>query len=283
MQKKDDVRFISAVEKGLNILDIKEKINNKDYAKALISDWENVLKKNKFQKNRDLLIKNAKGFNVNYFDLAHKYGEEFVFNPERQDVRLFQKMYASYNLASKIPFDTSNNGFFDTQTSLGYIGLSKIFYTYRFLENFVDYFLILENKQLNKRDFNTIRKKELKDKHYALYNFFNSLDRHPELTQMFQIVKDKRNSNGENIFSYIDKKQGQIEHSSKRKAYIIDILWLVNDLRNLFVHSQFSASSGSGDPLVTFIFTTHLSDVILKRANEFFKNEVLIKKYGYKF
>lgn len=282
-----DKNFVSAVEKSLNILGVDEKINNKDYAIALINDWENVLKQNKFKKDKETFLRLGKEPNANYFDLAHKYCEEFSFDPNREDIRLFQKLYASYNLALNIPFDASNKNIFDTQTSLGYIGLSRIFYTYRFLENFVDYLILVDGSKFDRRENSLIKKDDFKHKHIGIYNFLHNLDRHHELPQLFNLVKQYKNQNGETILSYIDKKNSNKKkgyyHSNPKIGHIVNVSWLLGDIRNLFVHSKFSASSGSGNPLVTFIFMTQLSDIILKKANEYFRNEVLTKKYGYRF
>jgi len=274
--------LIKDIEKSLDIISYKSIINNDLLAESLVKGWDKVLRQNIYPRNKEFLISKASIYKDNYFNLAIRYAPEFEFNSSSKESRLFSKVNASYSLAININTIESNN-IIDIQTMLGYIGLTKLFYTYRFLENFINYLLLIED---NEREIG-----ENIIKYYGESNlvteFYDKLNNDNDLKTLFEILKKKKNSSGENIFTYIDKKQSNLERTYKhgyegyKGKLNIKVYLLINDLRNLFVHSSLSASSGSGNPLVMFILTTQLSEKILNYANIIFKNKILIEKYKY--
>lgn len=290
MNKNNIQNLAIALQKGG--FEINNSMNPLNYAELLNSEWSNLLdsrsKKEKIVKSQDLVYIQSKKMhltNENYFDLASEYAPEFKHFNDNELCSLFSKTRAAFNVANNYILSIEKNAF-DLPTKLGYFGLTKIFYVYRFLENFADYLNLLTNEK--PRDYNCVGLY----KSVGLFKkFLEKLNNNTKLKDVFEIVNSEKNQKKESIFSYIDLLQKE-ERESKRIyfSYVknnelsenIEIMALINDLRHLFVHSKISASSGSGNPLPMFILTSTLADIVLKEANLFFKNEVLNKKFDYK-
>lgn len=290
MNKNNIQNLAIALQKGG--FEINNSMNPLNYAELLNSEWSNLLdsrsKKEKIVKSQDLVYIQSKKMhltNENYFDLASEYAPEFKHLNDNELSTLFSKTRASFNVANNYIISIEKNNF-DLPTKLGYFGLTKIFYIYRFLENFADYLNLLTNEK--PRDYNCVGLY----KSVGLFKkFLEKLNLNNSLKELYIQIHYEKNSKQESIFSYIDSKQ-QKERETKGNnfSYVkdnvlsnnIESMALINDLRHLFVHSKISASSASGNPLPMFILTSTLADTVLKEANLFFKNEVLNKKFEYK-
>lgn len=290
MNKNNIQNLAIALQKGG--FETNNSMNPLNYAELLNSEWGNLLdsrlKKEKIVKSQDLVYIQSKKMhltNENYFDLASEYAPEFKHLNDNELSTLFSKTRASFNVANNYILSVEKNAF-DLPTKLGYFGLTKIFYVYRFLENFVDYLNLLTNEK--PRESNSVGKYNSTGLFLA---FVEKLNLNNSLKELYIQINCEKNSKQESIFSYIDSKQ-QKEREAKGNnfSYVkdnvlsnnIESMALINDLRHLFVHSKISASSGSGNPLIMFILTSTLADIVLKEANLFFKNEVLNKKFDYK-
>jgi len=195
----------------------------------------------------------------------YEYNRNFQF-------RETSKFVASFNIAKyfSINMNFSEKESLDYPTMLGYFGLIKMTNTWRALESYLNLIDKLDNS------------KELRS------NLINEIDKNNKLKDICFDLNSEKNHKRESFFSYLDttkiKYNGENGKEQEKKRYTcldsrenyrsLSLFYLAKDIRNTFIHSNISASSGSGNPnvstVICFSLSEHIMNVLNNQGKELF-------------
>jgi len=267
--------------------DISQNLFENEFNKVLTDSKKNVRLRIIDKKDPDIINLKLKTTvdsfgKINFFKFFIMFDPQMIFSQNEDKStnnysikRRMSKVSAAYSIAKYYSFNLENENL-DSPTLVAYFGITKFLFTFRFIESFRKLLYLISDIEILE---NIQPEKEL-----GLFkDYLEKLNSNIILKKiLFDLSREFRNE--KNIFSEIglnidgtfawQLNSLYFKNKYKENSKDLDIFYLSKRLKNSVIHSEISASSGSGNLLVLFTLTTLLAEEILVTSEKFFKERI---------
>lgn len=274
MNKRNQLHLKNTIENSIN--DFNLNLDAEIITYLLVNKVDNFNRDKKIYSNEELkklFTENKKDNYVKFIFNHSVLSNKDICNNKQIPFRELTKFVSAYNISRYFKFNLNfqEKESLDYPTMLGYFSLIKITNAWRALESFFNLIDKFDNS------------KELRNE------ICNQIDNNNDIKDICFDLHLEKNSSGESFFFYLDKqnkiftyKNNPSENNqkvnekyvclnTKKTARTFSLYELAKDIRNNFMHSSISASSGSGNPNVTTVVCNLLAEHILDCLNTYSK------------